>query len=438
MEGDPDRAKAQSQRNVSLPSDSARGHRRDSLLGAGSNLVVYALALLTGPLLGRSLGPAGRGDLAAVLTPTQLWAWSTTYGLPGATAYYAPDVDRSELMTSAWVVTAAVNIPLVALAWFLVPVYLSGHDPATVGWFRAILVSTLVALPSVTTLNHLNGIGRTLAFTVLRHLPTVSYSGAVVLLSITGRLTLPSALAATLLANVASAVAALGVGRGWPGHFRRATLALQWRYGSRLALGQVAGLTVGRLDQLLMVRLVASAELGRYAVAATAASAGSAFSQGLAFALFPRVRQADTARLRRREVRRASRWVLAGSATMALITASTAPWLLPAMFGSGFREAVPALWILLPGQIASDRLTVLAAGLQASGKPGVATRGMVLASVCTVLGIFPAVSQGGIKGAALVTTLSQVAALAYVSRQTRRFRVAPLSVFVPANAAQGD
>ena len=406
---------------------SARRHRRDSALTAGTNLAVYALSLLTGPLLGRSLGPAGRGDLASVLTPTQLWAWATTYGLPGATAYLAPERDRGELITSAWLVATVVNVPLVALVWFLVPAYLAGHDPITVGWFRLILVGSLLSLPCYSTLNHLNGVGRNAAFNALRHLPTIGNAVAVLVLRLSGRLSLASALRATLITNVVGCAAAILFGRGWPRRFRLSTLRAQWRFGSRLAIGQLASLAVGRLDQLLMVRLVSSAQLGRYAVAATAAGAGGALAQGLAFALFPRVRHAETARLRRREVRRASRWVLVGSGAMALAIGAIAPYLLPALFGAGFRDAVPALWLLLPGQVANDRATVLAAGLQASGRPGVATRGQLLATMCTAAGIVPAVARWGIQGAAVVTSLSQLAGLIYVSRQTARLKVSALT-----------
>lgn len=394
---------------------STRGHGRDSLLGAGSNLAVYALSLLTGPLLARALGPAGRGDLAAVLTPTQLWVWLTAFGIPGATAYYATTRDRRELINSAWLVTLVVNVPLAVAVWVLAPHYLHGHDPVTVSWLRAIVSVGVFALPAFSALNHLNGSGRSVPFHVLRQLAPLGYALGVLVLAAAGALTLRSALAVSFATTVAGYGASLLVGRGLPSRrFQRATTAAQLRFGSRLAIGMSASLAVGRLDQLVMVRLVASAELGFYAVAATAASAGGALSQGLALALFPRIRQATSGRQRRRETRRAVRWVLIGSVSMAAAIALSAPFVVPALFGDGFRTAVPALWILLPGQVASDLTTVAGTALQARGEPGLATRAQLLAAALTIVAIVPAVHRFGIGGAAAVTSTSQFAALAYL------------------------
>ncbi len=69
--------------------------RFDVLITSGAGLAVYALALITGPLLARTLGPAGRGDLAAVIVPTQVLGFILLFGLPHAAAYYATKGTRS-------------------------------------------------------------------------------------------------------------------------------------------------------------------------------------------------------------------------------------------------------------------------------------------------------------------------------------------------------
>src|SRR5215207_4540866 len=45
------------------------------------NLVANGLALVSGPLLARALGPAGRGDLAAILVPAALLPTLADLGL---------------------------------------------------------------------------------------------------------------------------------------------------------------------------------------------------------------------------------------------------------------------------------------------------------------------------------------------------------------------
>ena len=66
---------------------------------------------------------------------------------------------------------------------------------------------------------------------------------------------------------------------------------------------------VARFDQLLMVRLVSPAELGLYAIAATAAMVTAPVAQGVSFALFPYIRNEVDARQRWRRSQVALRGV---------------------------------------------------------------------------------------------------------------------------------
>ena len=388
---------------------------------AGSSFFVYGLSILTGPLLARSLGPSGRGDLAAVVVPTQLFAWLLTFGLPAATAYYAHSHQRRALNMTAWLTSVLVGLPLVAIAWPLVPRFLHEHDPATVGWFRWFLLSGLLILPQYACLDYLNGRGMNLRFNALRNVSLLSYSLSIFVLAIAGQLSLVSALKAAFFCNVAGAVVAFTFARGWPtGGFERSTAKLQASYGMRVAVGQLAQVVVGRLDQFVMVGLVASDQLGLYAVAVTAAGVSGAVGSGLALSLFPHVRNAPSTEARRAALGRALRWMGLISVSLAAAAAVSANWILPLLFGEGFRGALAPLWVLLPGQICYDLANVVSVGLQADGRPGASSRGLSLAAVLTVVGVAVAVSPWGIVGAAAVTTFSQAAYLAYVSRAIRR------------------
>jgi O-antigen/teichoic acid export membrane protein len=396
-------------------------HKRDALLSSGSSLFVYGLSVLTGPLLGRALGPSGRGDLAAVMVPTQLFAWLATFGIPAATAYYARSHSRRELNMSAWVFTIVFGIPAVAIAWPFVPRFLADHDPVTITWFRLFLVSGLLILPQYSCLDYLNGRGKTIRFNALRHLSLLGYSACVIVLSLIGQLTLSSALKAGFICNVAGAAIAFSWAWGWPGRgFRFATLKQQLDYGWRVALGQVAQMVVGRLDQFVMVGLVDSRELGLYAVAVTAAGVSGAIGSGMALAVFPHVREAADAAARRQTLARGLRWIGMTSVGLGAVTALSAPWVIPMLFGGGFRGSLAPLWVLIPGQVCYDLANLISVALQAEGRPGASSRGLTLAALVTAGGIGFAVGQWGIVGAAAVTTASQAAYLLYVGLAVRR------------------
>src|SRR5215217_4054746 len=59
----------------------------------GANALITVLALVTSPLLARTLGPDGRGELAAIFTVPSLAPWISDLGL---SAYLARERARSE------------------------------------------------------------------------------------------------------------------------------------------------------------------------------------------------------------------------------------------------------------------------------------------------------------------------------------------------------
>jgi O-antigen/teichoic acid export membrane protein len=97
-----------------------------------TGLLVYGLSAITGPLLARALGPAGRGDLAAVLVPSELVGWALLCGLPMAAMYYADEYPHRQLVVGAWAYAVAAGGIVVAIGWWLVPRYLHGHPDQTV------------------------------------------------------------------------------------------------------------------------------------------------------------------------------------------------------------------------------------------------------------------------------------------------------------------
>lgn len=411
-------------------------HRVDAFLTTFTGSALYALALITGPLLARALDPAGRGALAAVLVPTQLFSWLIAFGVPVAVAYHANDHSKRELATATWLVSLLVGVPITALLWPFIPVFLDDYDPALVTWFRAFLVLGLLFVPVGGSIELIRAAGAGVRFNVLRSLITLVNTALIVVLALAGRLTLTTALAAMAFATVLQAAVVLGSTSWWPrGGFRWPVLRRLFHYGLRVAFGTLALLVVARLDQLLMVKLVRPAELGLYVVAATGAGVTIPVSQGVATALFPHMRTND-ALVNERRFKEAMRWVLLSTVAISCVIAAVAPFGLPALFGGPFRSAVPALLILLPGQVAAGLAMVIGAKLQVEGRPGVASQAMAIGAVVTVLGIAPAVAMFGIEGAAALTTFSHLIVLIR-SRLALRHDVGPPPAAAPAAAAAG-
>lgn len=402
----------------------ARRHRLDTLITTASGLAVYALSLLTSPLLARALGADGRGSLAAVLRPTELVGWLLMFGVPAATAYHARDAARRELQATSWALTFAAGIPLVVVMWPFVPTFLRNHPPETVAWFRWSLVAALLVLPFQNTYEYLRGQGANRRFNFYRSLPIVVSTLLIVALYADGSLTLRRALAANVGANLAVPL--------WVMFCERALIVRMWRYlrldlarkqlhyGSRVWLGTLSNLVLARFDQLLMVGLVSPPQLGLYAVAATGAMVTLPIAQGVGYALFPVLRAEPDDALRRERIGQALRWVTVSSVGLCAVLGLIAPIVLPAVMGEEFRAAVTAFLLLLPGQICWNVGQVYKVQLEADDRPGVASVALAVGAAITLATVPFAVRWYGIEGAAAVTSFTQLLFLVLCWRAARR------------------
>jgi O-antigen/teichoic acid export membrane protein len=391
---------------------------REGTISATWGLGVYALSLVTGPLLARSLGPAGRGDLAAVVAPAQVLVFVLGLGVPAACAYFTHSVPRAALVGAAVATSALVALPVVVVLWPLIPTYLEGHDPATVLALRVLLLQTLVTIVALAAIEMRRARSAGMAYNVLRSLPVLLNAAAIVTLFVLGQLDLDTALLAVVGAVIVADLVALVVARLPRPVWRWEVLRRSWSFGARAWVGTVSNAMAGRLDQVLLVSLVAPAELGRYAVAVSAANVTIPIGQGAASAVLPQLRRGG---LRTgRDVARAAVTVGVAAGCVALAVGLAAPWVLPLLFGEAFRGAVEPLLILLPGQVAGAVAEVLRADLGARGHPGLASLCQGVAAAVTVVLLVPAVHAAGISGAALVTTVAYLSMAVVAALLVRR------------------
>lgn len=392
-----------------------RPARVSTLFGPGTvETFVFALSLLTGPVLSRALGDDGRGTLAAVLVPTQLFAWAIVLGVPYASAMLVRRVERSTLLDGAWGIAILVGTPVSALLYLTAPALLAGHPLAAVDWYRFGLIGSWLSIPAGTALQlRLMTTGATWGLSTAKSVHLIVNSVAVVALATAGRLTLESALAAWLLSYLGSRLLIVALLHGRP-HGLPVTTVMrdQLVMGRAQALVTVATISLGRIDQVFLSFLVPSSRLGVYAVAATAAQVSLPLARGFADVVLPDA----FARPDQDISGKATALVLAISALLGAASAAAAPWLIPALFGAAFTASVPLLWLLIPGQVLFNTAWVISAKHLGTGRPGVAARAIGLAAALNVVAITPAVHVFGAAGAAVLTSVCQAVFLAGVWR----------------------
>jgi O-antigen/teichoic acid export membrane protein len=407
----------------------AAGRRSRFAAEGGLSMVwglgVYGTALLTGPMLARALGPEGRGELASVVAPAQVLVFVLGFGVPGACAYFAHSVPRARLVGGSITTSLVLAAPVTVLLWFAAPAYLADRDPMTVTALRLLLVQALVTIVAQATNEHRRAIGGAgVTYNLFRSLAVLVNAAAVTVLFVTGHLGLASALTAFVAAAVVADVLTLASAHLERPRLHVPTVRRLWSFGSRSWVGTLSNAMSGRLDQVLLVGMTTSAQLGRYAVAVSAANVTIPIGQGAASAVLPHLRRGGL-----RTWPQLVRAVLAVggiAAAVSLAVGLAAPIVLPLLFGDDFSGALVPLLVLLPGQVAGAAAEVLRADLASRGHPGQASLCQGIAAAVTVVLIVPAVHRWDITGAAAVTTLAYFSMLASATVLARRGREEPV------------
>ncbi len=402
---------------------SAAVHPIRRFLGPGTTeSAIFALSLLTGPIVSRGLGDDGRGSVAAVVVPVQLLTWVFMLGIPYGSAMLVNELPKRRIVDSTWRIALVVNLPVAIVGWFAAPLLLDTHPDEVVTWFRVGMLCVILGLPATSAIHHrmitTGGTWRT-SLAINAHL--LGYSVAVVVLALVGELTLTTTLCAWIGSLVAASALVVLVYRAVPHGLADAETARRlFRTGRPNAAVTLATVSLGRLDQVFLAVLGTSASLGHYAIAVTTAQISVPVTNGIASVVLPDAFAKSGGSVERTAIR----FVFALSLAIALLSAVTAPWLLPWVFGRDFEPSVGLLWLLLPGQVLFNTAWVCSAGQLGRGEGSDAVRTIGLAALVSTVMLAPVIQLFGAAGAAALTSVCQGLFLSGVLRARRHRQVA--------------
>lgn len=372
-----------------------------------STVVGPVMGLATSVLLARVLGVEARGHVAAIVAPALLVGGIASSGLGPASNYFTA---RTREPTTVSRRVLAISLPIafgtgLAVA-FLVPAFESVPNNQT----RLAVMATLAGTVAVS----LAEVGRGITFgsgdytlaNVERAGSPILRVGALGLPAVLGWLTIEVAVVATVSGYTIGGVALLGYfvlhkqTQGQTPPSSRAVI----RYSAKVAPGRWADLVNERLDAVVLAAMSSATETGLYAIAVPIGSLprlGAVAARQIVLA--ETTRSGDIA-----PAVRASRIASAFAVSFVAISSVFMPFLIPWVFGSEFRGAVVPTVLLLAAAMPIVPATMLAATLQALGKPGIVSASSVCASVVTAVGLILVVPLYGASGAAGVTLFSYV------------------------------
>jgi O-antigen/teichoic acid export membrane protein len=177
-----------------------------------------------------------------------------------------------------------------------------------------------------------------------------------------------------------------------------------------------------RIDQMLLVGIVATEELGVYAVAAAFSTLSGPIARGVAQGVLPFVRNASSDDERLARIKQSLQWVSVASAVTLLAIAVSAQWFLPFIFNDKFEGAVRPLLLLLPGAFATDVTQVYTTALSSFNRPQDASKAQIASAIATAIGLLILIRPYGIDGAAITTSIAYWVALVVSVFYWRRLR----------------
>jgi O-antigen/teichoic acid export membrane protein len=331
-------------------------------------------------------------------------------GLPAALCFYvAKDPKRArDYVATARAMMLATGMVALLVGLLLAPVLSRGNPEVADGYRIAFSTSIITYVGTAYTYSlqarHL------LQWNIVRAVQPVLSLFVLAVLWLLKLLTLNVALvvaAATLIFQLGWAYWYCRRNALAPGRRRIALLRPLASYG----VAQIAALTPvalnAQLDQLVLSQTVAAADLGRYAIAVSLTCLPLPLVAAVGNVAFPRLAArriaiGATRRMQQRAI------VASGGIAVAMLVplALVAYWLVPLLFGAGYREAVPMVWILTPGAVFLACGQVAGDLLRGRNHPAVVAWAQGLAAVFTVALLFALLPVLGVYGAAVASTVA--------------------------------
>ncbi len=391
----------------------------------GSKTLILALQAGTGILTARTLGPAGRGELAAMILWPLFLANVTTLGVPSSLIFHLrhDGEDRGSLVTNGFLIATVLGIAAAAAGKIFLPWWLHQYSPAVTQaaeWFLITVPICSTTLVGRAALEASHDFTSSNAVQILT--PLITLIGLIIFLT-AGKMNSLTAALAYVAACVPAflymfgRVARSGIRLGRIGLDRvRQILG----YGVRSYGIDLLGTLALQVDQVLVVSLLSARSMGSYVVILSLSRMLNVFQTSVVMVLFPKAAGHPTKKVLEMTGHsvRVSGLV---TAVCGVCVVLAGPTLLRILYGPEYVGAAGALRILVLEAVLSGITFVLAQAFMALNQPGVVTLLQAIGLSLSVPMMLLLIPRYGIYGAAVALLTSTVARLVFVCAGFRLF-----------------
>ncbi len=388
-----------------------------------ATVAASGLGFVTAVLLARALGPEGRGVTALYQAAVSLGFAFLGLGISTAVFYY---VGRRDI-SGRRAMEAGLSVTLIATALTAIGVATAALafdsnliDQDVPYWLAVVAIPALVQFRAAEAVLRAQGrFGAMNLLEVSLPLSILCFLGVVELVD---GLTIYRAIVAwsfAFLPPVVIGYALLGPSE-WPrGIAGRDLLWRAVRFGMQGQLGNLIQLLNYRLDSYLVLLLVNASGVGLYSVGVSLSEGMWLMANSVSVVLLTNLTAGDDENAARMTPI-VCRNTLLVTAAAAIAAAAASPFVVPAIFGDAFDDAVlPFLW-LLPGTVALAGTKILAAYVFSRGRPLINAQIAFVTLIVTIAADLLLIPPFEVAGAAAASSLAYCCSLALSTVAYRR------------------
>jgi O-antigen/teichoic acid export membrane protein len=390
-----------------------------------SKAAILALQAATGVLTARLLGPAGRGELAAMTLWPLFVASVTTLGVPSSLIYYLrhhPE-ERNRLVANGFAISAVLGVVAGLLTVFILPWWLHQYSQQVIHaarWFLLAVPIGSVTLAGRAVLEASHDFSASNAIQLLT--PFATLIGLVFYLGI-HRFDPYTAGLAYILASIPTLLFMIIRVRRlcvmvWD--IQKSVIQKIFGYGIRSYGIDLLGTLALQVDQVLVVSLLSPSAMGSYVVVLSMTRTLNLFQNSVVMVLFPKAAGQsvrDVVAVTGESVRASGLM----TAACGIPVCMAGPIVLRFFYGNEYVSAVGALRILVLEVILSGTTYVLAQAFMALNRPGVVTILQAIGLSLSIPMMLVLIPRYGIYGAAVSLLISTIARLIFVFSGFRFF-----------------
>jgi O-antigen/teichoic acid export membrane protein len=378
-------------------------------IAAATNVGIAALGLMSGPLAARLLGPAGRGEVAAIQNLFWLTALLAMLGLPEAATYFtAHHPGEAGHVLATGIALPILTMPVCFAAMYpLVPRVLAAEPPEVQHAAQRILLAVPLYAAIVVATNTVRGSNKLLHWNLLRLLPGAGwllFLAAAWLWRMKDPVRIALGYIAVLACIVAPALWMAGrlVPSSWSPSPKLAAPML--RYGIPLAGAAIPQTLNLRLDQILIGAFLPPAKLGLYVAACGWSTAVFLLPSAIGNVLFPKIASAAASPAERlHTVAHGVRIGIVASASVGACLLALARYAIPLLFGKPFAAAVPVAYVLILAAVICALNIIFEESLRGLGDTRGVFLGETVGLAITVLALALLLPRFGIIGAGVAS-----------------------------------